>query len=532
MKNRWIRYMMTAAACVVTTLSTWVCADAMTVKVDGDPSEWVNVSMIETKDQSIASKWAVTQDDENIYLYIQQNGGNEYWMPMFYQSILIAYTKKGAPEAKTAILFSQEKDLRDKTGSSVIDDSKVVYEPSDTKDKYDIECSIPKSFFYSDKFTLTFAGTSISSDKIPKASEIAGEETEAVYDGIVIDGSFSDWKAVIKTAVEDKKPLLETAMIMDGDYVYIYMKESSDKALTWSGKYNNGKFTILTDTGRNLTFKLNTDSIEGVSGAKVAHSNFKYEIAIPVSELPPYISTISYGYYMEEDMLIEGVANLKKDDNDKDDKKFQGIVYDGSYGDWDYYPHKLIEYSTPGSNGRADSEAALYLDDTTLYGHVRIASHSNRMKFQPFTLRFNGKKGKSLDICLVAVDKDGNINYDPKLSDLQIGKTYEFYLFDRQAGTDTKNIADKNVPIFGQMHYTPGASSDETEYKVDLEKVAEYLHMNVTDMKLIEANYVNIGDEWVSIAGTSTGPLLGMSLCGLSVLAVFGYRRRKNKVKA
>ena len=207
-------------------------------------------------------------------------------------------------------------------------------------------------------------------------------------------------------------------------------------------------------------------------------------------------------------------------------------MYDGSYGDWDYYPHKLIEYSTPGSNGRADSEAALYLDDTTLYGHVRIASHSNRMKFQPFTLRFNGKKGKSLDICLVAVDKDGNINYDPKLSDLQIGKTYEFYLFDRQAGTDAKDIADKNVPIFGQMHYTPGASSDETEYKVDLEKVAEYLHMNVTDMKLIEANYVNIGDEWVSIAGTSTGPLLGMSLCGLSVLAVFGYRRRKNKVKA
>lgn len=521
---------MTAVTCAVTTLGMWVSADAMTVKVDGDPGEWANVSMIETKDQGVASRWAVTQDDENIYFYIQQNGGNEYWMPMFYQSIAVAYTKEGAPDAKGAIQFSSEKDLRDKTGSSVIKGSKVVYQPSDTKDKYDIECSVPKSFFYSDEFTLTFAGTSISSDEIPKASEIAGEE-EAVYDGIVIDGSFSDWKAVSKTAVEDKKPLLETAMIMDGDYVYIYMKETSDGALTHSGKYNNGKFTILTDTGRNLTFKLNKDSIQGVSGGKVAHSNLKYEIAIPVSELPPYISTISYGYYMEEDMLIEGVANLKKDDSETD-KKFQGIVYDGSYGDWDYYPHKLIEYSTPGSNGRADSEAALYLDDTTLYGHVRIAGHSNRMKLQPFTLRFNGKKGKSLDIRLVAVDKDGNINYDPKLSDLQIGKTYEFYLFDLHAGTDAKNIADKNAPIFGQMYYTPGASSDETEYKVDLEKVAEYLHMNVTDMKLIEANYVNIGDEWVSIAGTSTGPLLGMSLCGLSVLAVFGYRRRKNKVKA
>jgi len=49
-------------------------------------------------------------------------------------------------------------------------------------------------------------------------------------------------------------------------------------------------------------------------------------------------------------------------------------------------------------------------------------------------------------------------------------------------------------------------------------------------MKLIQAQYINIGQEWVSIAGTSTGTWLGLVLCGLSVLAVFGYRKFKRKV--
>ena len=40
-----------------------------------------------------------------------------------------------------------------------------------------------------------------------------------------------------------------------------------------------------TDLGRNTTFKLNKNSIDGIEGAKVSYSNKQYEIAIPASAI-------------------------------------------------------------------------------------------------------------------------------------------------------------------------------------------------------------------------------------------------------
>lgn len=90
--------------------------------------------------------------------------------------------------------------------------------------------------------------------------------------------------------------------------------------------------------------------------------------------------------------------------------------------------------------------------------------------------------------------------------------------------------------MYGKMYLTVNQTaegksvSDEVEYQVDLEKLADHFGIDASDMKLIQAQYINIGQEWVSIAGTSTGTWLGLVLCGLSVLAVFGYRKFKRKV--
>ena len=65
---------------------------------------------------------------------------------------------------------------------------------------------------------------------------------------------------------------------------------------------------------------------------------------------------------------------------------------------------------------------------------------------------------------------------------------------------------------------------------MDLEKLAKHFGMDASDMKLIQAQYINIGAEWVSIAGTSTGTWMGISLCGLFVLFVLWYRRKRSKV--
>ena len=46
-------------------------------------------------------------------------------------------------------------------------------------------------------------------------------------------------------------------------------------------------------------------------------------------------------------------------------------------------------------------------------------------------------------------------------------------------------------------------------------------------MKVVEAKYINIGDEWVTYAGTSTGPVAGVAISCLTVAGVLLYRKRK-----
>ena len=92
--------------------------------------------------------------------------------------------------------------------------------------------------------------------------------------------------------------------------------------------------------------------------------------------------------------------------------------------------------------------------------------------------------------------------------------------------------------ILGHAYIRMGSSDDtELEYEIDLEKLSSYIstsnstpyEMSVTDMKTIQAKYQNIGDQWVTIAGTSSGPVVGVVLCISTVACVLAYRRRKQK---
>ena len=54
---------------------------ARTITIDGDPSEWDGITMYDSSDSKI-SKWSVAKDDEYVYFYVQQNGGNQYGQPI------------------------------------------------------------------------------------------------------------------------------------------------------------------------------------------------------------------------------------------------------------------------------------------------------------------------------------------------------------------------------------------------------------------------------------------------------------------
>ena len=449
-KRRIVRGCVAAWMAAVLGAGAWSCPAeaAQSIKVDGNPSDWGQVTMQSSKDRRV-EKWAIARDDRYVYFYVQQNGGNQYGLPITETHVEIDYDS-GREDKSCQIRFAGMMEQLKDAWYGDIADVKTAYQPSSEAEIYEIEFAVPETFFVERDYTVTYCGTSVKSKDILDVSKLeeTPQPTEAVYQGITVDGSFGDWDAVAKKAVGDGI-LIETAMVFDGDYLYLYMKETSDGVVTWSGEKSNGKFTIYTDTGRNTTFKLNKDSVEGIDGAKVKHSNCQYEISIPANAIKQYKETVSFGYYMNQEMLISDVANLHPS---QEEKNFNGIVYDGSYRDWDYYPHDLIQYSTPGGVG-GDAEAALYIDGTVLYGHVLSNLHRDEKEFLPFTIRVNENDKTAVSFRLVTADQDGNINMNPKHEGLDAG-TYEYYLWDLASGSTGCILEYAVALLFGCMYLT------------------------------------------------------------------------------
>ena len=375
------------------------------------------------------------------------------------------------------------------------------------------------------------------------------------YEGIVIDGDFSDWDPVAKTSVNEGKgwsTVDEVAMVWDGDYVYLYFMSNGNGdgtgdwgSVTGAGPYNNGQYVITTDLGYQLLIQLtrnNNGSVSGVDGAAVAVNNtdwmgapHMWEVAIPSSALPSYKSTISFGIYQSQ-TLISDVANLQGTD-DGTDKEFHGIVYDGSYGDWEYYPHTLIQYATAGTHENVvDAQGALYSTNGLLYAHVVTSMPAHLQEAggeftSGVTIRLNGDSGKDFYPQFVAVDAQGNINYSPQLSGLAYG-TYEFYMIDAtgwKSATNISEITEKGNAVYGRMYVTIGASEDNMEFEFDLKLLAEKFGISADEIRTVSAQWGRIGQQWVTTAGTSTGTWLGLLICFAGVGGAYYVQRKRKK---
>lgn len=474
--------------------------------------------------------------------------------------------------------------------------------------------TVPTSFFASEDFTASFGGASLSSSEMGAAtggntgsgaesggsgSESGGETgtdsgntgagpdvgdggTESgsgsesgttgdngsdtgssAYNGIKIDGDFSDWDGVPKYDVKDVDlngnakgwdTVNKMAMVWDGDWVYLYFESNADDpgAISGAGPHGNGQFSIKTDLGNETLVQLQRGpSVSGVDGATVACNNYdwaktphKWEVAIPASALGNYSKTISFGMY-QVDPTITGVANLKQDDNGK---TFDGITYDGKYDDWDGYPHTTIQYATSGTHANVvDSRAALYADSTAqkLYGHAvtTMPEHLNE-KGGEFTsavsIRINGDDDLMLTPRFIAVDANGDINWNPTLQGLADG-TYEFYLTSTTVDGTSKNINDLKADdvIYGKATVTIADGQQDMEWYMDIPTLAANLHkgwgqskdtvsIDPNGITKFESQYGRLGQQWVETAGVSTMPFVGVGLGVAAVAGTYAYRRRKN----
>lgn len=504
------------------------------ITLDGSIKDWVNVPSQDSND-SIVSSWKIARDTSgNLYICFEGTSTTEWDRKYEWEQITI--------NQGTSSYWNQVNNIADK--------AYVNEAHGNTAGPFSGEFMIPASVFTGGDFTVTFAGKTISSSDI---SILDGTDVTpsapSTYEGIVIDGKFDDWNAVKK---EDAKCpnsqhpycLESTAMVFDGDYVYIYIKDGSAGDASGAGTHSNGKWAITTDLGRQLLFTLNPDGTVSTpaEGVECIHVGSQWEISVPASQLPNYKNSINWGLYgVDEDSyapFVTGVTNLNGSSGTAGDKA--EIEIDGQYGDWDNYPSGYYEYTTNGNQTEIiDSQTSITSVGKTLYQYVttKFPEHLNEAggeMTQAITIRLNQNDNYRFYPRVIAVDDQGTINWDPQRSGLAPG-TYRFELVDTQGWHGCKTMddldaweKDGNNAHYGTMYVTVGEDgTDSCEYSLDLEKVAKKFGLKAEDINLVESNFGRLGKQWISTAGASSGPLLGVGLSVGAVGAIWFARKKR-----
>ncbi len=446
------------------------------------------------------------------------------------------------------------------------------------------EAFIPAEVMPEGDFTLKCNTASFDFTAAAARDAEGGEASptpEPVYEGIVIDGDFDDWAAVPSYEIDDGRgysTVDHVSVVWDGDTVYILLSAEGDGAgngnwtsVTGAGTHGNGQYAITTDLGRTLLVQPVVDAsgnpaVAGIDGGKAAVNNKEWtgaphlwELSIPASELPEYLETINFGFYMSEP-TVTGIVDMQGGQNGVDPFGAD-VEIDGKYNDWVGYPHTLIQYDHQGiQHHEVDGEAALWSDDGYLYGHV-VTEHPDHLDekgseyLAAISIAFNGDrehkdtpdKGNFYPRIL-AIDDQGNVTdfYKTVNEGHQLPNgTHTFYIFDtrtdpiKQFGhTDENGVwhdptaAELIENAFGQMKVTVNGEKDDMEFYLDLAKVADYIGQDGdTAFKTIEAQFGRIGQQWVTTAGTPTGPIVGVALAVGAVGAPACYAAVKKRRK-
>lgn len=517
------------------------------IVVDADATDWKNIKERKSASDKVSSwKAAIASDYSALYLYYEGMTSTEwdYNYAGGSDDVLfkINYADGTQGQKNNIIKFVAWENMavaKDGNYGDIANASAATVNEAhgNTAGPYMIEASIPMDFFASSDFTITFAGTSValSDIEVLEGVDTGEEEPDLVYNGITIDGSFKDWDAVTKYDAgcpneEHKYCIEKTAMVFDGDYVYIYIKDGNAGSAFGAGSHSNGRYSIKTDLGNELVFQLTQDGgISGVENAECIHVGKQWEIAIPKADLPAYNNTLSFGLYLT-DPFVTDVYNL--DGSTGKDTNID-IAYDGLYGDWNNYPHTTIEYATAGTQqDRTDAKGALYCVGSTLYGHVVTTMPEHLAEaggefMNAVTILFNNNWSQVFYPRMETVAEDGSINWNTPKGGMADG-TYEFYLFSTDAWHNSPSIYDANDmdKWYGKMIVTIKDGKDECEFYLNLEKVAEKLNCDASDFKRIDAQFGRLGQQWITTAGASSGAWLGLILC-VGVTAGVLVRQKK-----
>lgn len=399
-------------------------------------------------------------------------------------------------------------------------------------------------------------------------SRAAKKAARGQYQGITIDGNFSDWDSVVKYDFSGRpnSHVNYGALVWDGDYIYIYLEEERAHSSTWSGPNNNGNFVIklkngidvvvsITDKGQQNGNKVSVSNTKTGTvlttengGIQIAYDKDYYtegrpslmEIAIPASILPENTQSISFGYYLD-DPVIKNVANPHPtggQGGEGEENDGSKIKIDGYYSDWLNFPHQTIEYDTQGAHHNfADAHGAIYQKSAkTVYVHAKTndfmegpPDYYGGNQFLEITVTLAGRETKMV-ACLV--DENGNINWNSSENDKHYAKgKYKFALFEQSGWHQTTNMNNihPNDTFYGYQYLEVGDRVDETEFSIDTKALAKHLGLNLTQSAELKVLFHRVGREPLIASGISTGPVFTLVLTTVAAGSYYVFTRRKRR---
>ena len=205
------------------------------------------------------------------------------------------------------------------------------------------------------------------------------------------------------------------------------------------------------------------------------------------------------------------------------------ITIDGTYGDWGGVPQTNITYSA--WNGTGIHVAQLYTDGEYLYGHIKMCDLMNTpFPFDAFRLKINGVD-QEFHVCL---DNNYFSNAAPTApgsygSNLSIG-----IRGDRTHWQPAMLSGSVAYTVYDQPYvHNDGTKAPEIEFKISLSDLAAAYGISPEEIGTITLSNHTLGGSGVSVAGTSTGPVIGVIIAVL--LATFGfftfYKSKDEKAK-
>lgn len=195
------------------------------------------------------------------------------------------------------------------------------------------------------------------------------------------------------------------------------------------------------------------------------------------------------------------------------------IQVDGLYSDWTGIPHTGITWYSPDHN--QVHLGALYRDGDILYGHYKMNdAYQTHMAVTYIELTINGSN--KVDFMIQGKNASNEVDWNMLIQDLPKGVTRSLGVFHNQ--NHKQYMGDANFTVYD----TRRSIGDECEFAIDLNVISKITGIPVENMREFTMYNPNIGRDAITIAGSSTGVIMGLAMAvTISGGSLLFYKKKK-----